>query len=74
MAPDRLRTVSIDLPDALVRRVARHVGRSGTDSFSIVVRQALEAWAERAEAAEPAASEAGTIRLERTGTRRREAV
>ena len=42
MSPLKKRTVSVDLPDALVRRAARHVGPHG--GFGEVVERALELW------------------------------
>jgi hypothetical protein len=52
MAPVTKRTLSVDLPDALVRRAARHVGRDG--GFSAVLEQALIQWLdERDETAAP---------------------
>ena len=47
MSTARLRTVSVDLPDALVRRVASHVGSQA--SFGTIVEHALELWLSRQE-------------------------
>lgn len=74
MASDRLRTVSVDLPDPLVRRIARHVGRDGKGGFSAIVEQALDAWAEREEARERSRRESGIAKLEQPAERRHEAV
>jgi len=47
MPPVTKRTLSVDLPDALVRRAARHVGPHG---FSAILEQALLLWLEEHEA------------------------
>lgn len=47
MPPITKRTVSVDLPDALVRRAARHVGPRG---FSSIVEQALLMWLDERDA------------------------
>jgi len=63
MSSARLRTVSVDLPDALVRRAARHAGPQA--GFGTIMERALELWLAREEAgsakprhprAEPAAT------------------
>ena len=43
MPPVTKRTLSVDLPDALVRRAARHLGPHG---FSAILEQALLLWLE----------------------------
>lgn len=48
MTRSRMRTVSVDLPDALVRRAARHVGTHA--SFGAIMEHALELWLSREEA------------------------
>jgi hypothetical protein len=48
MTRSRKRTVSVDLPDALVRRAARHVGPHA--SFGAIMEHALELWLSREEA------------------------
>jgi len=57
MKADRKRSVSVDLPDVLVRRAARFVGTQG--SFNTVVERALAEWVVREEARQPAQHEAG---------------
>ncbi|MEP3073809.1 hypothetical protein [Maricaulis sp.] len=52
MPPVTKRTLSVDLPDALVRRAARHVGPHG---FSAILEQALLMWLEERDAMQPQA-------------------
>lgn len=48
MSSARFRTVSVDLPDPLVRRVARRAGAQA--GFGTIVEHALELWLAREEA------------------------
>ena len=57
MKADRKRSVSVDLPDVLVRRAARFVGTQA--SFNSVVERALAEWVAREESRQPAQREAG---------------
>ena len=47
MPPVTKRTLSVDLPAALVRRAARHLGPHG---FRVILEQALLLWLEEHEA------------------------
>jgi Arc/MetJ-type ribon-helix-helix transcriptional regulator len=73
MPADRLRSVSVDLPDTVVRRIARHVGRNGNGGFSAIVEQALADWADREEADGRALRDSGETGLD-DDERRRQAV
>lgn len=58
MSTARKRTVSVDLPDALVRRAARHVGPQG--GFGTVIEQALALWLDSKDAEDSAESVASS--------------
>jgi|GEM_PF-5823728 len=72
MSIARLRTVSVDLPDALVRRAARHVGAQA--SFGTIVEHALELWLSREEAGHETHRPPGEAASSPAGPSTREAV
>ncbi len=71
MPPVTKRTLSVDLPDAIVRRAARHVGPHG---FSAILEQALLMWLEERDAMQPPAHDGPSAALGRTGPASREIV
>ncbi|GLK53874.1 MAG: hypothetical protein CMF76_12315 [Maricaulis sp.] len=73
MPPVTKRTLSVDLPDALVRRAARHLGPHG---FSAILEQALLLWLEEREAmqAQTQAPDVSNAAYGQTGPASREIV
>ena len=73
MPPVTKRTLSVDLPDALVRRAARHLGPHG---FSAILEQALLLWLEEREAmqAQTQAPDVSNAAYSQTGPASREIV
>jgi len=64
MPPVTKRTLSVDLPDALVRRAARHLGPHG---FSAILEQALLLWLEERDAMQPQAHDGSNAPYGQTG-------
>ena len=65
------RTLSVDLPDALVRRAARHVG---PDGFSAILEQALSMWLEEQDAMQTPSRDGAHTAFNKTGSVSREIV